>query len=721
MALSDVASTSNISESPDEPSWQPNMSQEAALMPDNNASINVDWRHTAAVQKLVMWPSVKLLLHPHEYDHHYLMRLERQRNTTYASDLRDIISPADSTILSLASSAHDGADGGSKSTKFHVEASITDSCAEIDQSGALRLGEKASWRYYQSYLDHMHGLHPFLGEQLDRTVEAFIKCYSPQKSTLTTEANCCHASERSPGGPLDVPSSPGHLVEVDIDNAIILLIFAVGAICENNSSTPSPVLKQRVDCSLPRLSGAVRSATLGGSTQAVNVVFTPAPLHCVHQMAAFSNKPQHTPSKPFSFLASNPNIGGIEYRGPTHTGRDECGNVVNQPVVPGLALYRFAIATIDFFGGASSIEYVHACLLAGLYAGQLADPFQSHAWISEATRACQLLVPRSPFADMKDHTEESVILAYWNCLHLESDLLAELDVPTSGMALYEHGVPSPGRIFTDAHFDLLRKTTWMAYGDSDIHLQKIRNCMHTELYKIKRGGQPSCSPSVQNAQSLNLEFWRHMLPIPLQWKDTDEPAKDINIVCMRAIYYRTKYILHLPLLYYAIHYGQPSAWDEYDAATSEGQSCRDHARLKHMLSAMVSDTSKKTSTSPQNWSPPTFDWKDLPLMMRLACRTCVECAIQGLTVYDGIEDCLVIPNIFGTAQEQFGYMLVLSATYNSSIRELVHRSTLDRLFKRTIRFLLRTENNSPTLRADIRILQEVYSKLLGYAWVSTDA
>lgn len=62
-------------------------------------------------------------------------------------------------------------------------------------------------------------------------------------------------------------------------------------------------------------------------------------------------------------------------------------------------------------------------------------------------------------------------------------------------------------------------------------------------------------------------------------------------------------------------------------------------------------------------------------------------------------------------------MLVLSATYTSSLSELVHRSTFERLLKRTIRFLLRSENISPTLRTDARILSEIYEKIFGAAAV----
>lgn len=58
-------------------------------------------------------------------------------------------------------------------------------------------------------------------------------------------------------------------------------------------------------------------------------------------------------------------------------------------------------------------------------------------------------------------------------------------------------------------------------------------------------------------------------------------------------------------------------------------------------------------------------------------------------------------------------MLVLSATYMSSLSELVDRNDLERLLKRTIRFLLQSREISPSLRADAKILSEIYEKIFG--------
>lgn len=61
-------------------------------------------------------------------------------------------------------------------------------------------------------------------------------------------------------------------------------------------------------------------------------------------------------------------------------------------VIPGLAYYGYATQILGSLQGANGLPHVQAALLAGLYAGQLAHPFQSHGWIYQAARACQVLV-----------------------------------------------------------------------------------------------------------------------------------------------------------------------------------------------------------------------------------------------------------------------------------------------------------------------------------------
>jgi hypothetical protein len=47
----------------------------------------------------------------------------------------------------------------------------------------------------------------------------------------------------------------------------------------------------------------------------------------------------------------------------------------------------------------------------------------------------------------------------------------------------------------------------------------------------------------------------------------------------------------------------------------------------------------------------------------------------------------------------------------SHLRELVDRDELDRLLQRTINFLLQSENISPSLKMDAKILNGIYKKI----------
>lgn len=46
---------------------------------------------------------------------------------------------------------------------------------------------------------------------------------------------------------------------------------------------------------------------------------------------------------------------------------------------------------------------------------------------------------------------------------------------------------------------------------------------------------------------------RSYLPDSMQWNDTEEPANEINAARMRAKYYGSRYIIHRPLFYHALH------------------------------------------------------------------------------------------------------------------------------------------------------------------------
>lgn len=77
--------------------------------------------------------------------------------------------------------------------------------------------------------------------------------------------------------------------------------------------------------------------------------------------------------------------------------------------------------------------------------------------------------------------------AYWTCLQLESDILAELDLPASGISRLEGRIALPkGRFTLSLPNEICAPSTMMMFFYSaQIHLRKVLNRVHTDLYKVE--------------------------------------------------------------------------------------------------------------------------------------------------------------------------------------------------------------------------------------------
>jgi hypothetical protein len=205
-----------------------------------------------------MWPSIKALLGPHEYDHDYMMTLEKQRelvSVNRPSGIAEDTSLPTSPMIN-ASGCSDGRSNPGVPSIDHSEA-FPDSPGdgEIDQFGVFRLVGKTARRYYQSYLHRMHKLHPFLDQQeLERKVEVFIDCHCPRILSLATAESFALCRD------FQINSEVARgFVQQDIDSIIILLVFALGAICDSEFPHFGPVSDPKIDCHLPSTSGRALS------------------------------------------------------------------------------------------------------------------------------------------------------------------------------------------------------------------------------------------------------------------------------------------------------------------------------------------------------------------------------------------------------------------------------------------------------------------------------
>ncbi|OOF92376.1 hypothetical protein ASPCADRAFT_210245, partial [Aspergillus carbonarius ITEM 5010] len=219
--------------------------------------------------------------------------------------------------------------------------------------------------------------------------------------------------------------SPTPRVEKSLENAIILLVLALGSICDIRGAIPGPVTDTPVDFRKERIPGpSTRSMLSPADTESL----------LQSQGSMFSQ------GNPHSFSSSADGQKAAFDRSSFPDNR----HLRNVDVIPGLAYYAYAAQILGSLQGANGLYHVQASLLAGLYAGQLAHPFQSHGWIYQAARSCQVLVRSKRYEQMNDGPLKDLYdFAYWTCLQLESDILAELDLPASGISRSEARIALP--------------------------------------------------------------------------------------------------------------------------------------------------------------------------------------------------------------------------------------------------------------------------------------
>ncbi|KAM0714587.1 hypothetical protein Q7P37_009883 [Cladosporium fusiforme] len=377
---------------------------------------------------------------------------------------------------------------------------------------------------------------------------------------------------------------------------------------------------------------------------------------------------------------------------------------VDVSAIPGLLYYLRAVHIMKSEPRCDSLMHAQIFLLAGLYASQLARVRECMGWLARAGKILRELIdrhklyndnPRAVHNDPEQQLEKStnliadkprklIVLASWSCLQLESGILAELRLPSSGIWELEDRLPMPQNFHRGDAGDYSQRAHSRGDGYLDeilviysaqAFLQKQVNKIHGELY-----GCASLPHSlVKVCEMLRgheriLDEWRQSLPTALKWDEEDLPSsKPCWLDCER------NYALHI----------MPYVEDGHsvkDAALDARGDPREASEV-HILEAIRSMGDEE---------------------VRAGCRRCIEAAMQSTVAFDGVVGRLIVTNIHGTAHAQFGNVLVLCTAYfDDRLQPLVDREHLGRLLRRTIVFLGDLAPISPTCRYDCWILGKI--------------
>lgn len=514
-----------------------------------------------------------------------------------------------------------------------------DHAGGVTPDGELLLSKKVVDANVKSYLDRMHILHPFLDTRvLRKMVHAFKLKHSfdyvvnpllqqsiGTKRKRETSESPSSMTEESPVHSIPhynsgrAPVRAAQPIEHSISNAIVLLVIALGKICAYNKPLPGP----------PK------------SSNLPSMVKIPQPFMGYGDLPPSSS----APASPFS--------------APTHANGVSSGQAVSQfqgknmDVMPGLAYFAKAADILGELAGGVDVSHIQANLLAGLYMGQLARIIPSHWYIANACKACQILISSADYKEnrMTPERRNLINFAFWSCLQLESDILAEMDIPASGITSKESSmvceIPTTLTI-TDPGEESSRQDTYLRHYSNQIQLRRTINDAVNNVYNDNRdlGKHPTKLIETING---NLEMWRNLLK-DWNWDDHEHESEDINHARMRGKYYGAKYIINRPCLHYALsqgHSGTPTSRPSESPAGGGLPSENTSPSLAHVPYA--NSSSRRMN---ETMKPPARSQEQTQILEKWvtdACERCVQAAIKSTTAFDKAPRRLVITNILGTA------------------------------------------------------------------------
>ena len=376
----------------------------------STGSVGID--HTTAAHRLLRWPSVKDLLKKYKVSEDYVMTKEEERGLLriygigQGGDSIDDFSSAapspapgtpfrrgeDPLRTQIPSSQHVWGTGGFGPSGFHA-----DHPGGLESDGSLKLDSHTMHRLLDSYIDNMHIMQPFLdkgrlyrmADMLASQKQALIPSnkqspYTPHSHSSILDLMSSGNNNKRTHSSMDMSSlsdtsgSPNQPLERRISHAIVLLVMALGKICEHKRDLPpTPRERQKESShSLPY------SPFNQGSPASGSLKPSPSP-----STASVYNNARSPPSEMRATMWGR----GISEENSPQTWQQH-KETRNVDVIPGLAYFAYATDILGNQHGGLDLPHVQANLLAGLYMGQLACSFESWSWINTACNICNYMV-----------------------------------------------------------------------------------------------------------------------------------------------------------------------------------------------------------------------------------------------------------------------------------------------------------------------------------------
>ncbi|AEO55230.1 hypothetical protein MYCTH_2298863 [Thermothelomyces thermophilus ATCC 42464] len=224
--------------------------------------------------------------------------------------------------------------------------------------------------------------------------------------------------------------------------------------------------------------------------------------------------------------------------------RGSISRIVPHEDPPGLQYFTAAWSLLPGMMTSNSVLAAQCHLLAAAYLFYLVRPLEAWNLLCTTSTKLQLLLmtPNRVPPDQRELIER----IYWNALLFESDLLAELDLPHSGVVAFEENVGLPCGFEGDEQEAVGRDELW--YFLAEIALRRLLNRVSQLIYsKDSMASTTSLEPVVAELD-FQLTQWYESLPVPLQFPFTRTMLPDPVQTVLRLRFFACRTIIYRPYI-----------------------------------------------------------------------------------------------------------------------------------------------------------------------------
>ena len=224
---------------------------------------------------------------------------------------------------------------------------------------------------------------------------------------------------------------------------------------------------------------------------------------------------------------------------------------------PGLSYFASAWVLLPALMTRNTVLSAQCMVLASAYLFYLVRPLEAWTLLSSTSTKLQLLFsgPGRVPAEERELSER----VYWNALLFESDLLAELDLPHSGIVQFEESVGLPGGFVEFQQYEHMneidgsdmngfvgRDELW--YFLAEIALRRLLNRVSQLIYSKDSVATMSALEPVVAELDYQLGQWYESLPAALQFPYTRGLLADPVQTVLRLRYFACKTIIFRPYI-----------------------------------------------------------------------------------------------------------------------------------------------------------------------------